>query len=157
MILPDRQMLLLILALLLSLWLLLRVRGKEEKKRPSRRTPFSANELARMVLDTVRERDIQAYRGLFLIGHEAAAIFGPKAQGYLDACNGHQLEESLDFLAKQLTPGLLFVRGDTDKEGRCYLIARNKDSKEYPIYLGQTVHIGKALRLQYPATGLFKL
>jgi hypothetical protein len=73
----QNSMSLLIVALLLAIWLLLRVRRHEEaRRRPVRRAPTSLHELGHVLFEVLRSADLDGYRGLFLVGGEAAQVFG---------------------------------------------------------------------------------
>ena len=76
---------LLYLALLMALWLLLRVqRAERSAARPQRRAPANMHELGLVVFQTARAQDIEAFRGLFLAGREAHMVFGENAARYLE-------------------------------------------------------------------------
>lgn len=97
---------LLLVALLLALWLLIRVRRQEKVRRPPpRRAPTSPAELGQIVFQVARSRDVLAWRGLFLAGGEAAHILGDGAAEYLERRSLAALTESLESLAALLPEG----------------------------------------------------
>lgn len=97
---------LLYVALLLALWLLLRVqRAEKEKTRPQRRAPANMHELGLVVFQTARAQDIEAFRGLFLAGKEAQLVFGDQASRYLEKRDRRTLAESLASISALIPDG----------------------------------------------------
>lgn len=97
---------LLYIALLLALWLLLRVQRAERKvARPQRRAPANMHELGLVVFQTARGQDVDAFRGLFLAGREAHLVFGDKATRYLEQRDRATLAESLASIGALIPEG----------------------------------------------------
>ncbi len=97
---------LLYLALLMALWLLLRVqRAERSAARPQRRAPANMHELGLVVFQTARAQDIEAFRGLFLAGREAHMVFGENAARYLERRDRATLAESLASIGALIPDG----------------------------------------------------
>lgn len=152
MILLDPQTLALMAALLLGLWLLLRVNREQEKLRPQRRGPQSPTELARMVMELARANDRQGWRSLFLMGAESREVMGGQADHFLSACRGPRLDEALRLLQQQIPPAATFMYGRQEHDGRCYLHLQDREV-ELELCFGKAVKVGKVLRLVEPASG----
>jgi hypothetical protein len=152
MILLDSQTLALMVALLLGLWLLLRVNREQTQRTPERRRPLTPNELARMVMETARADDRAGWRSLFLMGAESTEVMGAQADRFLAACRGPRLAEALQLLRAQLPTGATFLYGRQEHDGRCYMHLRDREI-EAEIYFGRAVKVGAVLRMVEPASG----
>jgi len=78
--LQDHRTALLGVALLLCMWLLLRVNRHEKEKRITRPTPLTPHELGHMVFRAAISNDISIFRQLFLNGGEARSLLGEMAE-----------------------------------------------------------------------------
>ncbi len=152
MILPSPQTLALMAALLLGLWLFLRVNREQSRRVPERRRPLSPNELARMVLEAARADDRPGWRSLFLVGSETTEVMGVQADRFLAACRGPRMGVALVLLRQQIPAGSQFMYGRQEHDGRCYLHLRDREV-ELEIYFGKAVKVGAVMRMVEPASG----
>lgn len=151
MILPDAQTLALMAALLMGLWLLLRV-NQQAPARAERRRPLAPAELARMVFEAARDDDLQGLRSLFLMGAEAGEVLGEQAERFLSACRGPRLSEGLRLLRRQIPAASVFMHGRAERDGSCFMHLRDREV-ELDIYFGKAVKVGAVWRLVEPASG----
>ena len=143
---------LLLVAALLAVWLLVRVRRiEEERRRPSRRAPMSADELARCVFEVARTADIDEYRGLFLAGAEAAAVFGEGAQTYLARRTMEVLEESLVTIGALIPDGAFYVGVEPTGDGSYAMWVQPREGERFLVGIGTVAQVGSLYRLRDPA------
>ncbi len=148
MLLPDHDTLLLIVALLLALWLLTRVQEQQRTAPPPRRKPMTPDELGRVLFEVARAADVEAYRGLFIAGHEARALFGEGAQAYLDARNHNMLTESLVEIGARIPDDSRYVGCAVAESGELSLTVRRSTGHEFAIAAGTAVSCQRIWRLR---------
>lgn len=150
-LLPTTQSsLLLLVAALLAMWLLLRVR-RHERVRRERRSPTTLEELGRVVFEVARGADIEGYRDLFLAGGEAAAVLGEEADAYLARRNLRALEESLITLGALIPEGAVLRGVEQTGPDRVALVVVPATGPRLLIEMGSVVRLGGVFRLREPA------
>jgi len=148
MITPDPQTLLLSVALVLALWLLLRVRGREERdRRPKRANPLTPDELGRTVFQIARGADLDAFRALFLTGAEAAEMLGEDAPRYLEQRTLAAMEESLVNIAARIPEGSVFGGAIVPPSGEAILYAKDADGGKAEVPMGTAIKVRHVWRL----------
>ncbi len=152
---PNTQTSLALVAVLLLLWLLLRVREPEVHR--ARRTPLTPAELARMTFDAVRADDVRAWRELFLVGGNATQALGGAAEAWLEACTPAALGPDFAKLRRDLPAGARFLGGRADAENRAFLLVQTGSDPQHELLVGRFVRVGSALRLLEPASGPFHI
>lgn len=148
MILPNHDTLLLLLALLLCLWLLTRVQEKQRAAPPPRRKPMTPDELGRVLFEVARAADVDAYRGLFIAGHEAQALFGEAAQSYLDSRNHKMLTESLVEIGARIPVDARYAGCAISDAGEVTLTVRRPSGDSFGISAGTAVSCQRIWRLR---------
>ena len=151
-ILPDPTTLWLLVALLLALWLLTRVRSQAEPP-PPRKAPVTLDELGRSVFAAVRNTDFSAYRELFLAGSETRAVLGAGADAYLDRRTRERLAEALAALRSCLPEGCHYRGFLIDEGGQAFLEAQMADGAVRPVLVGSVIQVGVIWRLVDPPGG----
>ncbi len=140
----------LLVALMLLFLLLARVHRRESAhhgRPPPRHNPISYEELARTVYRLASSCDLEGYRGLFLAGGEAAAVFGDRAEGYLASRSVEVLEESLVTIGAHLAAQPRFHGVRLDSDDRLFLQVRRTGDKLDEVDLGTVTRVGAVVRL----------
>lgn len=143
----TQSTLLLLVAALLAVWLLLRVR-RHERVRRERRSPRSLEELGRAVFEVARAADIEGYRDLFLAGAEAAVVMGDQAEAYLTRRNQHALEERLITLGALIPDGAAYRGIEQTGPDRAAIIVAPQTGPRLLIDMGSIVRLGTVFRLR---------
>ncbi len=142
---------LLLVALLMALWLLIRVRRQEAARRPPpRRAPTSMGELGQVVFQTARSHDVLAWRGLFLAGGEAAAVLGPEASSYLERRHIGALTESLESLAALIPEGSRYDGVEQIGQDAYAIWVAPPAGERMLVGIGTAVRVGALWRLRDP-------
>lgn len=142
---------LLYLALLLALWLLLRVqRAEKEKARPQRRAPANMHELGLVVFQTARAQDLDAFRGLFLAGKEAHLVFGEDASRYLEKRDRRTLAESLASIGAFIPDGSRYDGVEEIAKDTYAIRVTPPVGDPLLVGIGTTVRVGALWRLRDP-------
>ncbi len=142
---------LLLVALLMALWLLIRVRRHEASRRPPpRRAPTSMGELGQVVFQTARSHDVLAWRGLFLAGGEAAAVLGADAADYLERRSLPALTESLESLAALIPEGSRYDGVEQIGETTYAIWVSPPVGERMLVGIGTAVRVGALWRLRDP-------
>ncbi len=98
----------LLVALMLAMLLFVRVHRRERSTAPPRiprASPRSRDELGRLLFDIIQQGDVQAYRGLFLLGLEIQRALGRQADAYIHGRVPGMFETSLDKIAARVPSG----------------------------------------------------
>jgi hypothetical protein len=136
---------LLLVALLLGMWLLLRVRRAEESRQPMRRQPTDARELGLVLFEVLRGQNLHAWRGMFLDGREAAEALGSEAEAYLERRTARRLEAALKAIGARVPAAArlegLEVLGDTA------VLRLSLEGAAYGVPIGNTTRVGRVIRL----------
>jgi hypothetical protein len=143
----------LLIALMMAFLLLSRVHRRTAATRsrpPERRAPLSYEELARTVYQMAVNADLEGYRGLYLAGGEAAAVFGDVAEQYLSSRTVEILEESLCTIAAHLADAPRFHGVRLDTEDHLFMQVRRAEGELQEIDLGSVVRVGAVVRLAEP-------
>jgi hypothetical protein len=101
----------LLIALMLLMLLFMRVHRRERSLAPPRiprGKPRSLDELGRAIFDIVQRDDVQAYRGLFLLGLEVQKALGDQADAYIAGRRPGMFETSLAKIAARVPSGATF-------------------------------------------------
>lgn len=143
---------LLLVALMLAFLLLSRVHRRtlsgSLRPPPPRRNPVTYEELARTVYQLAISCDLEAYRGLYLAGGEAAAVFGEQVgEAYLNSRTLEVLEESLVTIGAHLADNPRFHGVRLEADDRLFMQVRRPDDQLVEIDLGSVVRIGAVVRL----------
>jgi len=141
----------LLVALMLAFLLLSRVHRRSSSRvrpPPPRRNPVTYEELARTVYQLAVSCDLDSYRGLFLAGGEAAAVFGEQVgEAYLASRTMDVLEESLVTIGAHLAGNPRFHGVRLDEDDRLIMQVRHADDQLAEIDLGSVVRVGAVVRL----------
>jgi len=142
----------LLLALMLLFLLLSRVHRRSHasavRPPPPRRNPVTYEELARTVYQIAMDCDLEAYRGLFLAGGEAAAVFGEQVgETYLSGRSLEVLEESLVTIGAHLADNPRFHGVRLDADDHLIMQVRRGDDQLVEVELGSVVRVGAVVRL----------
>ncbi len=142
----------LLVALMLAFLLLSRVHRRESgsgvRPPPPRRNPVTYEELARTVYQLAISCDLNGYRGLFLAGGEAAAVFGEQVgEAYLSNRNLEVLEESLVTIGAYLADNPRYHGVKLEADDRLIMQVRRADDQLLEIELGTVVRVGAVVRL----------
>ncbi len=142
---------------LLLLWLLTRMqraeaqRAADQRARHQRRSPTTPEELGRAVFEVARNRDLRAWRSLFLNGPEAAELMGPEAaEDWLEAREA-QLQPALERLAAEVGPDDHYAETRLMENRSCFLVVRRTDGSSAFVPVGQVARVGAVYRLVQPA------
>lgn len=143
---------LLLVALLLAVWLLVRVRREEEAKRkpPQRRAPLNPHELGQVVFQVARSGDLESYRGLFLAGREVAETLGDAAEAYLGGRTRTVLEESLAEIAHGIPEGARYDGVEATAPDTYVIWVVPVEGARTAIPIGTAVQVGALWRLRDP-------
>ena len=149
--LQDQNTGLLLVTLLLTLWLWMLVRRRDEDPvAEARPTPMSADELGRFVFMAARSEDLSRYRGLFLNGSEAHEVLNNFAHSYLEHRSYNVLKRSLTDLTRRLPSQAIYV-GLGEQKGRMFTIkVKNHSGELHTIKIGTVTQLGPVWRLLEP-------
>lgn len=145
MTLPESQTLWLLLAVVLLFWLLTR-QQQRRTSRPTRRNPITPDELGRVVFEIARARDLDGFRGLFVVGHEVREALGEGAEGYLARRTREGLAASLSTLGTRI-PADSWYGSTRVQDGQATMEVRRKDGGVHVVPLGTVVRVGRVWRL----------
>ena len=149
----SQSNLLLLVALLLSLWLLMLVRRREDENvRQARPAPLTSAELGRTIFVSAVSNDMNTYRDLFLNGREATMMMGGDASRYLDQRSYTMLQESLTHVRTQIPANSSFDGVDAFRNGQLAIRVRHVDGRVYHIRVGSAVQVGSLWRLKHAQT-----
>ena len=149
----ENRTLALTATLLLCVWLLLRVRGKEERPRRPRHTPLSAAELTRMIVSAVRADDVRTLRELYLLGHEVRDVVGQeKAARYLEALPV-RLVADIAQLRTAISSRATLAGTRELPDGSLWVDLAEPGCEPHAVYLGRAMRIGPVWRLVDPPGG----
>ncbi len=150
---PDQQTSLLIVALLLSVWLWMLVRRREdEAQRPTRPTLLSPDELGRTVFLCLLGQDVGRWRMLFVNGAEATDLLGREtAERYLLERSPQVLDAALARLGEDVQRGSIYQGATVDDDEQLRVTFRMPDASSRALHVGSVARIGHALRLFGPA------
>ena len=142
---------LLLLALMLTLWLWLLVRRREEEtRRPSRPSPVTPEELARIAFLAAKQKDLNAYRVLFLTGKEAVDTLGSEASSYMENRSFQVLKQSFGMFAGQISQDCSYA-GVKELEGdNLGLMVQGDGSEPFMVPLGRLTKVGNIYRIFTP-------
>lgn len=139
-----------IVALLLCMWLLLKIQRKEEKKAPPKRiSPISADELGRAAFVAILRNDIFQWRDLFINGGEARIIFNDMAPDYMEKRSHEFLKSSLQKLHDQMGNGGYYVGLDKSDKKTLSIVYTIGDNKK-TMRVGTVTLVGPIWRLLSP-------
>ncbi len=114
---------------------------------PARHNPISYEELARTVYKLAGSCDLEGYRGLFLAGGEAGAVFGDSADDYLSRRTVEVLEEALVTIGAHLASQPRYHGVRLDSEDRLFMQVRRTGNQLHEIDIGTVARMGAVVRL----------
>lgn len=143
---------LLAVAILLAMWLLLRVRRQdEEKRRPTRKSAANMQELGMLVFQAARSSDLETYRGLFLSGAEASLVYGAQTERYLEQRSRAVLQGSLQGIRALLPEGSRYDGVEQVGQDAWAIWVTPLVGERTQVGIGTAVRVGAFYRLKDPA------
>lgn len=140
---------------LLGLWLLARWQKRSQSAAHEVRTPPPPSaprrpeELGWAIFNSVREDNLDQFRGLFLKGPEAVRVLGPEeAAAYLEHRSLGKLREALDRLTVRIPPDGTYAGCELFADGGCELVVDVGGEEALRVPVGTVDEIDGILRLR---------
>ena len=134
---------------LLFLWLLTRKENsrKEQRSRPSRQAPVTAEELGRAIYSVARSSDLTGFRTLHIDGKEAGEALGvDAATQYLRNRTQAKLTQDIEELSNKLPIGAQY-KSCKIEETKITITLITSTGDEIKIDAGNICRVGAVLRL----------
>jgi hypothetical protein len=142
-----------LIALMLLMLLFMRVHRRERSLTPPRiprSKPGSVEELARLLFDIVQRDDVQAYRGLFLMGLEVQKALGDEADAYIASRRPGMFEASLARIASRIPSGSTFDGARIVGSDALALRLQSVSGSRNTVIVGTVTEVDGVYRMVHP-------
>ena len=144
----------LVVALLLAVFLFIRVNRRERVKRWPRLTPLDIKSLGRMTFAAARSNNLHEFRQLFLNGAEARKLFNDLAEEYMEKRNAAALQDILHGFNIQIPNGSSYIGPDPNHTKQLVIQIKLADESEtLALPIGKETQVDRAWRILEPTGG----